>query len=297
MVYNRKNSDVLKHVLTALLTVASRRATQRFALMVISNIVRTLEKKYSFLRYVIIEDKGYLEGGIVINVVSDIDAVETNVVGKALETLVRIVWLDLGDKGGLFFLRELKQHVGGSYVEDIKNYGVDFDLIQLEQQYLHSRREREKAVRKPGEKKSDQDASLLGYTWENVASWKYDDNSKLCTLYGKDGKVLDTLNIASIVENHVRVITESKEPDTLPSNEKMEINETDYEFLQMLYERDIDIETAVALLHISQEEFETMVNKLLKYELLQHISSDEMKLTEKGIKRLLAERDDKTVGR
>ena len=73
--------------------------------------------------------------------------------------------------------------------------------------------------------------------------------------------------------------------EKLPSNTDRyaEINDKEYEFLQMLYSRDMDAETATRLLHISREEMNTIIRKLLVYEVLQYVSYDEIELTETGI--------------
>lgn len=51
----------------------------------------------------------------------------------------------------------------------------------------------------------------------------------------------------------------------------------------MLHARDIDVETAINLLHVSNKDLEYMMRKLLTLEMLQYISSDGVELTEIGI--------------
>ena len=51
----------------------------------------------------------------------------------------------------------------------------------------------------------------------------------------------------------------------------------------MLRNRDMDAESAMNLLHVSKQEFESMVRKLLENELLQYTSYNVIELTEIGI--------------
>jgi len=67
----------------------------------------------------------------------------------------------------------------------------------------------------------------------------------------------------------------------------IEVNEKEYEFLETLYSRDLDIDMAMVMLHISKPELDTMINKFLESEMLKYESDNEVKLTRKGILYLL----------
>ena len=55
----------------------------------------------------------------------------------------------------------------------------------------------------------------------------------------------------------------------------------------MLYEQDLDAESAIKLLEISFQDLEYIVKRLLQFKILEHISSDEVKLTDNGINYLM----------
>jgi len=67
----------------------------------------------------------------------------------------------------------------------------------------------------------------------------------------------------------------------------IEIDEKEYEFLETLYSRDLDIEMTMAMLQISKPEVDSMVDKFLESEMLQYVSDNEVKLTRKGLLYLL----------
>lgn len=288
---NYKNSEVLDAIIRSLYAVAGRRTTKSFAATVIGSIIKTLETRYEFLKYVRIDEKGQLIQDKVIAIAPEIDNVEPEKIGKAIEAIVRVVYMDIIGKAGLFFVTELKKVAGEEIISELKNFDVDLAALQIEQHYLHRSRERKKAKAKARSLHSD--VSLLGYSWKNVASWKYDSNQKTCVLYNKDGDVLDNLHLDTIIENYVKDLSESLEelPEEL-KDKAGDISDKELALLEMLRTRDMDAETAMALLHVSKDEFSSIVKRLLENELLQYTSFNIIELTELGISYLF-ERNEK----
>src|SRR5512136_1532805 len=127
------NAEVLGGILRTLYVVASRRTSQTFAATVIGAIIKTLEQNYEFLRYINIENPEYTNSEIVINISNEIDAVDPARIGTAVEAIIRIVYMDLVGKTGLFFMKELKEQAGDQIMTELRNYGVDLSLLQTEQ--------------------------------------------------------------------------------------------------------------------------------------------------------------------
>jgi hypothetical protein len=282
-----KNSEVLESILRALFSVASRRTTQSFAATVIGAIIKTLEQNYEFLREVHVENPEYVNVEGIIKISSDIDTVDCTRVGKAIEAIIRIVYMDLVGKTGLFFMKELKELAGDQIIAELKSYGVDLAILQTEQRYLHRQQRRKSEVQKTTLKtdagKHRDDVSLLGYTWKNVGSWQYDPLQKTCVLYSKEGKELDRLNLETIIESYVTSITQEYEDPSSAYQEAVILSEKEIELLKILNQRDIDAETAKVVLHLSKEEFERIIRRLLQNELLHYVSFNEIELTEQGI--------------
>jgi len=274
------NSYVIGEILKSLYHVAGRRTTFGFAAKVIGSIIKTLETKHQFLKYVQINDKGEIIEDEAIIISPEIDVVEKENVGRAIEAIIRIVYMDIIGKAGLFFIAELKRRAGEDLMIELHNYGVDLASLQVEQHYLYRSRERKK---KAAGRKPYGDVSLLGYTWKNVASWKYDQTKQNCVLYDKEGNVLDNLNLESIIETYVKNLSDTLEevPDEVQKNFK--IKEKEVNLLKMLQRRDMDAETAIQLLHINKNEFDSMVKRLLENDLLQYTSFNVIELTEVGM--------------
>jgi len=276
----KPNSYILGEIMRSVYHVASRRTTQSFAAKVIGSIIKTLEQRYPFLKYVKINEIGELPEDEAVSISAEIDKIDQELVGKSIEAIIRIVYMDIIGKAGLFFIAELKRRAGDELISELNRYGVDLAGLQIEQHYLYRSRERK---RRQAGKSPAGEVSLLGYTWKNVSSWKYDSNKKTCILYNKEGDILDNLNLDSIIENYIKSLSEDAGdiPDEI--KEKTNFTNKDLELLNMLRSRDMDAETAMNLLHISKDEFENMIKKLLENELLQYTSYNVIELTEIGI--------------
>jgi hypothetical protein len=202
--------------------------------------------------------------------------------------------MDLVGKTGLFFMKELKEQAGDQIITELRNFGVDLGLLQTEQRYMHRQHRKKKQqtqIRKVSEGiEHRDDVSLLGYSWKNVGSWKYDPLQKTCVLYSKEGKELDRLNLDTIIESYVTTLTEEYEDPSGEYEEEVMLTEKEIELLKMLHSRDMDAEVASVVLHVSKIEFEHIVKKLLQNELLHYVSYNEIELTEEGI-RFLSEKE------
>jgi hypothetical protein len=281
-----ENCEVIGGILRTLYSVASRRTSQTFAATVIGAIIKTLEPNYDFLRYINIENPEFTNSEIVINISNDINTVDRHRIGNAIEAIIRIVYMDLVGKTGLFFIKELKEQAGEQIISELRDFGVDLALLQTEQRYMHRqhrKRKQQTQMRKTQGNEHRDDVSLLGYSWKNVGSWKYDPLQKTCVLYSKEGRELDRLNLDTIIESYVTNLTQEYEDPSGEYQEDVSLSDKEIELLKMLQSRDMDAETALVVLHVSKIEFEHIIRKLLQNELLHYVSFNEIELTEEGL--------------
>ena len=105
-------------------------------------------------------------------------------------------------------------------------------------------------------------------------------------ILGKDGKVLDKLNLDNIVKNYIGDLTEDEAIDTKKEEDDqghtVELTESELTLLEMLNNRDTDASTVCSLLNITENDLNNIIHRLLAYEFLQYISSDEVAITELG---------------
>lgn len=287
-----KNSDIIRGVIEAVVAVVGRRTLGSYTIKIVKTVTTKLQKEYDFLKNITIYDAFYSENNDIVTVSSEINSIEPKTIGNAIDAFLREVYLQLDDEAGLYFINEFKECIGEEFVMQIRSLGVNLERIQLGQHELYSQKERKNAPlatnieEKTTEKKQkeDEDEGPLDYTWRDVSTWKYDNN--VCTLYKSDGSPLDTLHLDSLVEDYVTRYTKYKELEQITSK-MIEIDEKEYEFLETLYSRDLDIEMTMAMLQISKPEVDSMVDKFLESEMLQYVSDNEVKLTRKGLLYLL----------
>jgi len=288
-----KNSDIIRGVIESVIAVAGRRTLGSYTIKMVNTVTTKLQKEYDFLKYITLHDAFYSEDKEIITVSSEINSIEPTTIGKAIDAILCEVYRQLDDDAGLYFINEFKEYVGDEYVEKIRSLGVDLDRIQSDQHELYNQKDRKDSS--PAEdfketsveekkKKQEKDEVVLDYTWGEVSTWKYNNN--VCTLYKSNGSLLDTLHLDSLVEDYVNRYTKYTEPEQTTSK-MTEASEKEYEFLETLYSRDLDIDMAMVMLQISKPELDTMVNKFLEFEMLRYISDNEVKLTRKGIMYLL----------
>ena len=272
-----KNSEIFRRVLHALFNTAGRRTSESFSITIIGAILKTLQQKYDFLVYVDIDPKAEKLNDI-IRISKELDTIHPVRIAKAVEAIVRVIYMDLRSKAGLFFINELKKNAGLDVITELRNLGVDLDLLQIEQHYLYRRFARSL---KPTKDQLD-NQTMLGYSWKDVGSWKYDEDSKTCVLFDGDGKELDKLYLETIIKKHVGFLTEDDAVEPAIDSIPTDITEKELEFLKLLKQRDMDFETAIVLLHVSEQQLHVMVDKLLKLEMLQYVSHNEISITEIG---------------
>ena len=200
------NAEIFENVLHGLFTTAGRRTSQNFAGAVIHAITKALEQKYNFLKYIKFNFKG--DSNDLVNISPELNSIDIMRVGQAVEAIFKVICMDFKDKAGLYFINEVVKNTGEETISDLKEAGIDFELLQLHQHYLYRQHERIKSKSKTEGLVPKKEKSLLDYSWENVSKWDYDADNHNCKIYDKDGKVLDHLNLDDIVKKYVHNLTE-----------------------------------------------------------------------------------------
>ncbi|MCK5635972.1 MAG: hypothetical protein KAH91_01020, partial [Thermoplasmatales archaeon] len=101
--------------------------------------------------------------------------------------------------------------------------------------------------------------------------------------YDKQGNVLDRLNLDRIIQNYVERLSGYIDVDPREVEKQTSVYEKEYELLKLLLEKDMDADTALHMLHISQEELNNIIRKLSQMEMLQYASHDTIELTDIGV--------------
>ncbi len=120
-----------------------------------------------FLTLLTIHDDFFSEEGIQASFDQAFDTVEPSRFGAAIDALIRDIYRELtetiGNDVGLYFITELKQHLGDSFVDELRGYGVYFERIQSEQ-HLRSQTKRTSLVTPTtSDKRTGRTTVYLGY--------------------------------------------------------------------------------------------------------------------------------------
>jgi len=126
------NKDIFNSLLKSTINVISRRTSDSYANVVISNSVKKLAKKYNFLNLVEIKNTEYHELYDAINIESDINNIETRKIGVALKDFMQEIIQAMGKSAGYYFIREIKESLSFEYEKIIKEIGVDLDYLQFQ---------------------------------------------------------------------------------------------------------------------------------------------------------------------
>jgi hypothetical protein len=282
------NSVLITQVINALYSVIGRRTLDSFAIQILKTTLKKLETPYPFLCSLEIHDEFFVEDGVKVTIAQVFNTVDSAQLGEAIDALLRVIFLELtetiGDDVGLFFISELKSHLGDQSLDELRRCGVHLEKIQTEQHQHYQM----KGIHPPTPSfPPEEDIEEPEYTWDTVSSWKYDNN--VCRLYDSKGKLLDTLQLDLIIEEYVERVTEEKSHHLIqaPKTTMLKVTDKERDLLEVMRRRDVDVESAVTLLQVSRQKLDVMIQKLLQLEMLQHISDNEVKITEKGLQFLL----------
>ena len=142
-----KKSEIMKNVLRTLISISSRKTDLPYTIMTMEDLIKRLETQYRFLKHIQINNDYYTEqSGDMISVMSDINTVPPNELGKALHSIIDSMNRSLGENAGHFFIKEIRNKLSDEYLTVMRDMGVDLGLMQLESEI--NRLEKEIAERK-----------------------------------------------------------------------------------------------------------------------------------------------------
>ena len=274
--------DLLENSLRALIEISARRTSRSYVDKVMNRIVSVFQQNYPFLHLVEISADNP-NGEITIN--GSLEDVSVKDICEVIGSFLRVLFMDLGDEMGLYFVKEFKERVDPDIINLIQRSGVNLNIIEAEQRHVFTHQQERKNTKIAG------DVSLLGYTWDEVSTWKYDDLNNVCILYDNNEKVLDKLNLDAIIESHIKRLTGEYQDENMGySIENIKLDNKDNRLLHLFevrkHSKTIDVVMASALLQMPEDEIEQIVERLVKQDLLLYANFDTIQLSDKGMQYL-----------
>jgi hypothetical protein len=116
----------------ALIRVVSRRTSGGYAMFTVEHTLSKLAKNFDILHYVDIKSNRYAEAMHVITVDPEMNRVSSNEVRRAVVALIQETTEDIGKYAGYFFIKEVKEELPNDFEREIRQIGIDLDLMQLD---------------------------------------------------------------------------------------------------------------------------------------------------------------------
>lgn len=274
-----KYNDVLIDFFQSTFTVSSRRTSLKLAEESFFDAIDVLKDRFQLFKKidVKIDTKSLISGGFKIDLNKDIDSLNHFDISRSLDAFIRLIYNDISEESGLYFITEIKNRLDRKHVHCIAELGIDLDKIQYEQHMLYNSKKRKKERSKVTKKKNP-----LGYDWNSVNKWNYNDKSKQVELYDKNGNILDKIDLQHAVKHYVESLSGSSELSTIDLANILEEHEKSYTFLKLIDQEDMEFDTAKRILNLDDDKIKMIIKELIELKFLQFVSDDEVEITKSG---------------
>ena len=127
---------LVKHVIKSLVDVLSEASAQSYAVLAVDSVLKKMEDRYSYLKYVKIDNTRYSEGINAISIPTGLNTIRSSEIGRAIQKIIEGIAISLGDEAGQYFIERFAQHLGKVYLLRMEEMGVNLHMIQLKQNLL-----------------------------------------------------------------------------------------------------------------------------------------------------------------
>ncbi|MBN1860200.1 MAG: hypothetical protein JW840_01930 [Candidatus Thermoplasmatota archaeon] len=129
--YMLDTADVTRQFIETIIDIIGRKTSEEYAAVAIRNLLKKLEKSYSFLQAIEIKNSRTLELEGTVKVQEQLNTISPLEVGLSLQELLRTIMKSLGKTAGYFFIRETREKIGINYDRFLlKSMDLDLSLMQ-----------------------------------------------------------------------------------------------------------------------------------------------------------------------
>ncbi|MCX6664773.1 MAG: hypothetical protein NT038_01745 [Euryarchaeota archaeon] len=129
-----ENSELVRYLLQAFVSVVGRRTSENFAMVTLDTIVKQLEPKYNFLKFIEINPSRYSDGKDAISINPEINSIRPSDLGEALNEILDRGTESLDKKTDHYVKREIKDALGSMY--ELINKKLELNLHVTQSEYL-----------------------------------------------------------------------------------------------------------------------------------------------------------------
>ena len=113
-----------------MVTIGSRTA-ESFAVATIDNIIEELQEEHDVLKYIKIDKSQYEKGSEAINIMPEINNIESYKLGKAIREIIKEAGEELDKDKKASFIEDFKRQLGDDYLLEIEKIGVNLHFLDL----------------------------------------------------------------------------------------------------------------------------------------------------------------------
>ena len=121
---------LLNKVFEAVIDVIDKNLSKEFAIKYLENLLEKIQERHEILKYIQVDKSKFNDGIKAINISSEINAVDSDVVGKAIRDVLGRVQIDLKDVTRTF-VHDFEITLGRDYLKEIEKIGVNMHLLEL----------------------------------------------------------------------------------------------------------------------------------------------------------------------
>ena len=152
------NAEILNYVLDCMLRVVGKKKSNLFAITTLAEIIKNLEQKHPFLRYITIDTKVFSETWIAVSVDQEIDTIEEKQIGRAVNDIINKLSKCIKSDEGYYIIREIRDELKYEMETNLQRFGVDLNIKQFEYGIF---KDEEKRIEISGVKNSEIVKSIL----------------------------------------------------------------------------------------------------------------------------------------
>lgn len=189
------NKEVLQHILNSLFEVTSKKTSPGIAELIVGAILKQLQQKFNFLSTIHFDMNSSQ-----IEIPSSVNSIDGKKIGKAIEAIIRLIYMNLDKQAGVDFINELERFTDSDVLVRMKALGVDLDLMRIEHHQFFKGRITETQNVSQHDSNNEQHKSTSSTDENSNELIPHSDEIKLLQILQKkdvnSDEVIDTLQIS-----------------------------------------------------------------------------------------------------
>lgn len=169
-----ENSELVEHVLSAIIKVVQRRKSDLYAINTVTEVITNLQPTYPFLENIVIDDKIFSENWKGVQISNQVNAIDEKVLGNAINDVIKHIMTAVESEEDYYVIRQIQSDLQNEIDKILHKLGVSFDIQQFEYIVFKDMRKKEKIAKITN---SEILTPLLGSLLKLVAKKYYKDTS------------------------------------------------------------------------------------------------------------------------